>query len=113
MGGDCFGPRYFSEGAQLPKKNTEVQNNHRRIHIKTKTKRCKVIIVINNWYLDILNALKVSFMKKYFTKLTSHSVSIYSCERISISPDLTINGTNNYGHFAWILLEIVDFFFFN
>ena len=23
MGGDCFGPRYFSEGAQLLKKNTE------------------------------------------------------------------------------------------
>ena len=22
IGGDCFGPRYFSEGAQLPKKNT-------------------------------------------------------------------------------------------
>ena len=29
-------------------------------------------------------------MKKYCTKLTSHSVSIYPCERISISPDVTI-----------------------
>ena len=38
IGGDCFGPRYFSEGAQLPKKNTEVQNNHRRIHTMTETK---------------------------------------------------------------------------
>ena len=38
IGGDCFGPRYFSEGAQLPKKHTEVQNNHRRIHTMTKTK---------------------------------------------------------------------------
>ena len=33
--GDCFGPRYFSEGAQLPKKNTEVQDNHRQIHTMT------------------------------------------------------------------------------
>ena len=32
IGGDCFGLRYFSEETQLPKKNTEVQNNHRRIH---------------------------------------------------------------------------------
>ena len=38
IGGDCFGPRYFSEGAQLPKKNTEVQNYHRRIHTMTETK---------------------------------------------------------------------------
>ena len=38
IGGDCFGPRYFSGGAQLPKKNTEVQNNHRRIHTMTETK---------------------------------------------------------------------------
>ena len=29
---------YFSEGAQLPKKNIEVQNNHRRIHTMTETK---------------------------------------------------------------------------
>ena len=26
--GNCFGPRYFSEGATLPQKNTSVQNNH-------------------------------------------------------------------------------------
>ena len=38
IGGDFFGPRYFSEGAQLPKKNTEVQNNHRRIHTMTEKK---------------------------------------------------------------------------
>ena len=38
IGGDCFGPRYFSEGTQLPKKNTEVQNNPRRIHTMTETK---------------------------------------------------------------------------
>ena len=38
IGGDCFGPRYFSEGAQFPKKNTEVQNNRRRIHTMTETK---------------------------------------------------------------------------
>ena len=57
IGGDCFGPRYFSDGAQLPKKNTKVQNNHPRIHTMTEKKRwCKVIIAINNCYLDILNA---------------------------------------------------------
>ena len=38
IGGDCFGPRYFSEGAQLLKKNTEVQNNHQQIHTMTETK---------------------------------------------------------------------------
>ena len=32
IGGDCFGPRYFSEGVELPKKNTEVQNNYQRIY---------------------------------------------------------------------------------
>ena len=26
--GDYFGPRYFSSGAELPQKNTSVQNNH-------------------------------------------------------------------------------------
>ena len=30
IGGDCFGPRYF--------KNTDAQNNHRRIHTMTETK---------------------------------------------------------------------------
>ena len=29
---------YFSEGAQFPKKNTDVQNNHRRIHTMTEIK---------------------------------------------------------------------------
>ena len=39
IGGDCFGPRYFSEQAQLPPpKNTEVLNSHRRIHTMTETK---------------------------------------------------------------------------
>ena len=28
--GDCFGPRYFFEGAVLPQKNTSAQNNHLR-----------------------------------------------------------------------------------
>ena len=32
IGGDCFGLRYFSEGAQLLKKNTEVQNNTENAH---------------------------------------------------------------------------------
>ena len=32
IGGDCFGPRNFSEGAQLLKKNTEVQNNTENSH---------------------------------------------------------------------------------
>ena len=35
IGGDCSGPRYFSEGATLPQKNTEVQNNYRQIHTMT------------------------------------------------------------------------------
>ena len=38
IGGDCFGQGYFSEGAQLHKKNTPVQNNHQRIHTMTETK---------------------------------------------------------------------------
>ena len=38
IGGDCFGPRYFSEGMQLPKKKTKVQSSHRRIHKMTETK---------------------------------------------------------------------------
>ena len=38
IGGDYFGPRYFSEGVQFPKKNTEVENNYRRIHTMTETK---------------------------------------------------------------------------
>ena len=33
-------------------------------------------------------------MKKYFIKLTFHSLSIYPCERISISSDVTINVIN-------------------
>ena len=33
-----FAPRYFTEGAQLPWKNTEVQNIHKRIHTMTETK---------------------------------------------------------------------------
>ena len=57
IGGGCFGSRYFSEGAQLPKKNAEVQNNHRRIHTKTEKRWCKVIIVINNRYLGILDII--------------------------------------------------------
>ena len=39
--GDCLGPRYFSEGAQLPKKNTEVQNNHHRFHTMTSKKKVR------------------------------------------------------------------------
>ena len=35
FGGDCFGPRYFSEGAQEKNTITKVQNNHRRIHTMT------------------------------------------------------------------------------
>ena len=33
--GDCFGPRYFSEGATFPQKNTSVQNNHLRFQTMT------------------------------------------------------------------------------
>ena len=32
---------------------TELQNNHRLIHTMTKNRFCKIIIVINNHYLDI------------------------------------------------------------
>ena len=41
---DYFGPRYFSEGAQLPKKNTYVQDNHRRIYTMTETKICAKLL---------------------------------------------------------------------
>ena len=58
IGGDCFGPRYISEAAQLPKENAMVQNNHRRIHTMTETKMVQSYY-INNRYLDILNAFKV------------------------------------------------------
>ena len=49
--GDCFGPRYFSSGAALPQKNTEVQNNHLRFHTMTSKKMvrsyyCLIIIII-------------------------------------------------------------------
>ena len=47
IGGDCFGPRYFSDGAKLRKKNTEVQNNHRRIQTMTETK------MVQSYYLII------------------------------------------------------------
>ena len=30
IGGVCFGPGYFSEGAQLPKKNTEVKKKKKK-----------------------------------------------------------------------------------
>ena len=40
-------------------------------------------------------------MEKYFTKLTFHSVSIYPCERISISPDMTIIAQCDKRACAW------------
>ena len=60
IGGDCLGPRYFSEGAakvaQLPKKNIEVQTITDEFTRWPKQRWCKDIIVINNRYLYILNA---------------------------------------------------------
>ena len=32
IGGDCFEPRYFSEGAQLPKKNTDPKQSPTNSH---------------------------------------------------------------------------------
>ena len=60
IGGDCFGPGYFTEGAQLPKKNTEVKKKKKKKNTDAftqwpKQRRCKVIIVINNRFLDISN----------------------------------------------------------
>ena len=59
IGGDCFGPRDFNEGAQLPKKNTEVQNNHRRIQTMTETK------MVLSYYLVI-----ISFWGSFYYILT-------------------------------------------
>ena len=47
---------FLSEGAQLPKKNTEVQNITDEFTQWPKQRWCKVIIVIDNRYSDILNA---------------------------------------------------------
>ena len=54
IGGDCFGLMYFSEGAQLRKKNTEVQNNHRRIHTMTETKMVQKLLFGYNTVLGQL-----------------------------------------------------------
>ena len=77
IGGDCFGPRYFSEGGQLPKKNTVVQDNHRRIHTMTKKRWCKVIIVIDNRYFDNFVCCMCIFLTK--TRRKQHFLSfLYS-----------------------------------
>ena len=49
--GDCFGPRYFSEGAQLPQKNTSVQNNHLRFN--TMASKKMVRSCLNNWLFPL------------------------------------------------------------
>ena len=90
IGGDCFGPRYFSEGAQLPKKNTEVQNNHRRIKFTQwpKQRWCKVIIVINNRYFDNFVCFMCIFLQKHEENSIFYHFCTHPCKRISISPDV-------------------------
>ena len=55
IGGDCFGPRYFSSGAALPQKNTSVQNNHLRFHSMTSKKMVRSYYCLNHGYLHCLN----------------------------------------------------------
>ena len=70
IGGDCFGPRYFSEGAQLPKKNTEVQNNHRQIRTMTETKMVQSYYCLNRLeFHDVfIGAWKLCFNEKWLLK---------------------------------------------
>ena len=90
IGGDHFGPRYFSEGSQRPKKNTEVQNNHRRIHTMTETKMVQSLIVINNRYFDNFVCFMCIFWHKHEENSMFYYFCTHLCKWISISPDVTI-----------------------
>ena len=66
--GDCFGPRYFFEGA-LPQKNTSVQNSHPRFHTMTSKKMVRNYYCLNN-LLGLEGAITQVINASYISVLT-------------------------------------------
>ena len=77
IGGDCFGPRYFSEGAT--REIARYQSSHQWFSTITETKmvQIKVIIVINDCcFGHFCMHFKCIFLNKNVIKHTSHPFCI-------------------------------------
>ena len=87
IGGDCFGLRYFSEGAekyQGPKQSLTNSHNDQKID------GAKLLLSLIIALIDILMYFRCNLWRNTLFNLFLHSLSIHPWERILICPGMTI-----------------------